>query len=338
MRRAGATAPMPGIHFSPPALCFHRPAPVPIEACFRLIFSRFGEQLTGLKLTQAYFVKMTLFFIKRADPRGSKQNKKRVWLLAIGPPMQFKRSRLFICLAMLIPLFAFMKNMGKPGQKSNAVSTVDSAKGMLELIVQFYSRTVVPPFTYQARIWYRNELVVEEINSMDFVTDTAGRETVSSHPLYYLCYNKSSPRVYAYRNFADTAVVSTIYSNQDSIIKAGALNFYRPEAITYVSKPESLPDTVISNINYSRIKFERETKGYRFNSIGYFRCDQKASIFRFMKYDNKACPMVRLDDMADTSFSVSSSREIRVLRDSLTNFEEQVLTTWENRLQEPDSK
>ena len=252
--------------------------------------------------------------------------------------MPGRRHILFTRFATLIPTLFFLAKMINAGQQNIDTPNIGAVKGLLELSVRFYSRTVVPPFTYQARTWYRNELVVEEINSMDFVTDTAGRETVSSHPLYYLCYNKNSPRIYAYRNFADTAAVSTIYSNHDSIIKAGALNFYRLEAITYVNKPESLPDTVITNINYSRIKFERETKGHRFISIGYFRCDQKASIFRFMKYDNKACPMVRLDDMADTTFTVSSSREIRVLRDSLTNFEEQVLTTWENRLQEPDSK
>jgi hypothetical protein len=206
--------------------------------------------------------------------------------------------------------------------------------GVVCVKFELYNKDTIPflpAFKSNYRIWYKDSSAIEEIQATNITTDTTGKTTTEVVVLHYTFIDLRSRSFFEYKNFADTAIVLKKYSQPDSTPLLGGWNFYFDRNIDYTGLPQPLDDTVISQVKYKRVKFNRGSGEKSYTSIGYFRCDKKGTMFRRDKsYSEKlGCPMVRTDNYPMGWKQPSSSMEVVFLSDTLTKEELKVFDAWE---------
>lgn len=206
--------------------------------------------------------------------------------------------------------------------------TVKEASGIVSIVVGFYNTAATPSFTSKFKIWYNGNLTIQEIIQTDFNTDTSGRQTMKQYVKHYLYINRETRSFYQYSTLSDTATISKSYKQPDSIRVDGGWNFYHPMSIDFIGNPETLTDTIVNDILYSRIKYFRKQGKHEFFSVVYFRCDLPNSMFSIFKPVEQGCPSVKVLDYSNDISALSGFSEIHFLANQLTADEIKIFDAW----------
>jgi hypothetical protein len=191
-------------------------------------------------------------------------------------------------------------------------------------------------FSISSKIWYKDSLSIQEVPQTNFTEDEKGHKTREDFISHYVFIDPRTKSFYYYKNFSDTAKIIKKYSGTDSFFVHGGWNFYADKNIVDGGWPVPLSDTVINQVSYKRVKFKRSFGQKEFNSIGYFRCDKKGTLFKMDKsYSEKlGCPMVKIDNFLPGRGQLAISNEVDFLADTLSAKELKVFDAWEKNARE----
>jgi len=185
-------------------------------------------------------------------------------------------------------------------------------------------------------LWYKNELYIEEIKSVETYVDTNGVMTRKTPLAYYLFIDRSSKSFYHYSSFSDTARIIDKYILSDTAMLkgVGGWAFYKNWDIGISGTLNTLGDTLIDNILYKRDQFPIISNGSLVTIIAYQRCDKKGTIFQFdtLLSNKLRCPVTRIDFLPSRENPRPISPEIHFLRDSLTKEELKIFDAWEKNI------
>ncbi|MET0395138.1 MAG: hypothetical protein ABW019_18470 [Chitinophagaceae bacterium] len=212
------------------------------------------------------------------------------------------------------------------------------AQGRVFLTTHFYDAQGNPTYTDVLKIWYRDSSVVQEINNI--ATTTAAGITRTEYILMLYRYIDLRNKVlYDYKSFSDTSAITHKAILPDSMMQDYGWSFYSDKILRIKGVPEPLSDTVISNIEYKRLKFSFEWQDPKKNFlIGYLRCDGKGNQFSLEKSYSRQmnCTMVKFFDFMVGMRKPYGSQEVDFISDTLTAEESKVFDAWErNARQNP---
>ena len=197
---------------------------------------------------------------------------------------------------------------------------------------KYISESIMPG----KNIWYKDNLVIEEIKTIKVHTDTSGITTKETPIAYYLFIDRKSKTFYNYSSFNDTASILDKYTQADTVeIRGlGGWSFYKDHDLNVVDSLRPLSDTAINNIIYKRFQFTLKVSKNLLPTIIYLRCDTKGTVFLFDKNlsEKLGCPIVRMEYLPTPENPSPVSSEIVFLRDTLSKEELKVFDAWEKNL------
>lgn len=199
---------------------------------------------------------------------------------------------------------------------------------------------VTLPQTRTTQVWYKDSLVIQEVNKIEIDTDTSGTTRWRAYVLFYTLIDRKTLTVYNYKNFSDTAACFQKFNFVDSPDLFFGWNFFSTNGILTTNR-EHLSDTVINGITYQRIagsKFTGEGNRFYQTRIGYISCDPRFS--RLLTFDNaltteKNCPVMKIE-MIDQEYRKRMMTEQEYQRFFLTEAELKVFNAWEKNLNRKD--
>ena len=192
----------------------------------------------------------------------------------------------------------------------------------------------LPPYNKDRKLWYKDSLIIAELFRIDIEEDNNGHETWKAVIYGYTFIDLRTKSFYDYTTFSDTARIVDKYTQPDTGRVKGGWNFFDNRPVIYPENLETLPDTVIENISYKRVKSSRVFKTGQVDEnvfqVGYFRYDKKNSFFFLDKPLSKQIgyPMVRVDHLTP-SRQTWIMTEIEFLPDQLTKEEIKVFDAWQ---------
>jgi hypothetical protein len=195
---------------------------------------------------------------------------------------------------------------------------------------------VTLPQTRTTQIWFKDSLVIQEVNKIEIDTDTAGITRWRAYVLFYTLTDLRTLTIYNYKTFSDTATFFQKFSYTDSPNLFLGWNFFSTNAILTTNR-EYLSDTIINDIKYQRIagsKFTDEENQFYQTRVGYISCDPRFS--RLLTFDNvvtteKKCPVTKIE-MFDRRNHKRLMSEQEYQRFFLTEAELKVFNAWEKNL------
>jgi len=122
--------------------------------------------------------------------------------------------------------------------------------------------------TIEFRIWYKDSLSIQEVKMLRIKTDTANKQTTEQVVTHYIFIDPRTQSFYYYSIFSDTAKPILQYTGLDSFTVHGGWNFYTERNIDYKGSPKPLTDTIINQINYKRVRFDRNKGNDNYVSTG----------------------------------------------------------------------
>lgn len=197
----------------------------------------------------------------------------------------------------------------------------------------------LPKYFKDFKIWYKDSIVIEEANELSIYTDPYKNETWKYLLDRYIFIDLRSKSFYEYSSFSDTARLLKKYLQEDSVHVDGGWNFYAYRNFMPSDGLETLPDTIIKGIKYSRVikRSEFKHKGEEFKSslIGYLRCDQKGTIVTLDRAfsEKMGCPLTRVETRS-TPEKFSFITELDFASKTLTKEELKVFSAWEKYAKE----
>ena len=203
--------------------------------------------------------------------------------------------------------------------------------GRVFLTTHFYDAQGNPTYTDVLKIWYRDSMVVQEINNI--ATTTAAGVTRTEYILIlYRHIDLRNKVLYDYKSFSDTAAIIHKAILPDTMMQDYGWSFYSDKLLRIRGIPELLSDTVVSDIKYKRVKFSftRQDPKKKF-IIGYLRCDGKGNLFSLEKSYSRQinCTMVKFFDFIVGQEKFYASREVDFISDTLTAEESNVFDAWQ---------
>ncbi len=205
-------------------------------------------------------------------------------------------------------------------------------QGIIQQKTQFYNTNGEVTFTHYIKLFFKDSVSVQEIRGVTTITDTANKKTVT-YPLLFCRYiDLRSKALYDYETFSDTASIIHKAILPDSLMLDGGWSFYSEKAPIIQGTPETIPDTVINNINYKRAKFIFSwTDPKKTYLIGHFICDGRGDMFSLEKaYSRRQnCILVSFFDYKVNSVKPFASVELSFLSSILSKEELKILDTWE---------
>lgn len=197
-----------------------------------------------------------------------------------------------------------------------------------------YSVDKLPAFSTSAKIWYKGNELIQEIQRVHFNTDTHNIQTISYILDHYVYVNYDTRQFSFYHSFSDTAQAFKKYLTLDSLNKEMVTDFFKnsQKALDFVTQVTPINDTSISGISYQRKKYIKRWKGKIFLSIVYFRCDRPNSRFSIFKNIADSCSPVKVFDYNGDGTILNGSVETIFLADSLTMEERKIFETWRKQL------
>jgi hypothetical protein len=202
--------------------------------------------------------------------------------------------------------------------------------GLVTVKIQVFDTTTSEPnLSYFYKMWFCDSLVIEEVKKMAIIEDTSGMKRSSLVVDHYAFINLGSKIYKYYRNLSDTAKPYSKYQGVDSFKFHGGWSF-EPQSLKIIGSAKDLSDTIIENIRYERTEFNTIKGVQNCTTVGYFRCDKKGTLFRFHElYKHQhGCPMVKVEDRANTNSKARMFSEIVFEKDSLSNLEKHIFETW----------
>jgi hypothetical protein len=219
-------------------------------------------------------------------------------------------------------------------------------KGAIQYTNRFYDSSI-KQYTDEVvftdmYVWYKNELVVEEIKTVE-TYDTNGVVTRKTPVAYYLFMDRKSGSFYHYSSFSDTAGIIDKYILPDTAVMRGlgGWPFYRKWNVSITGPLKTLTDTTINMVTFKRVQLPIISNGFFVTIIAYQRCDKIGSVFQFdiNLGDKLKCPITRIDYLPSSVDPIPISSEINFLRDGLTEREHKIFRQWEKNIKRyPASK
>lgn len=233
---------------------------------------------------------------------------------------------LFFLISILIVSCTSQNTLTKGGAILHTIRFYDS-------LTQQYTNEIVFP---DMNVWYKNELFIEEIKTVETYRDTNGITTRKTPIAYYLFIDRNSKSFYHYSSFSDTARIIDKYMLPDTAVMRGlgGWPFYRNWDTNIAGPLKTLTDTIINKVIYGRVQLPIISNGFLVTIIAYQRCDRIGSVFQIDKnLGNKlGCPVTRVDYLPSSADPTPLSEEISFLRDSLSKEELNVFKAWEKNI------
>lgn len=220
---------------------------------------------------------------------------------------------------------------------SCASSTQTPAKeglAELRLIVNVRLPDSIQQTIITQKIWYKNNLAIEEVKSTATVTDQKG-VSVSNNPISYFRYNDlDKKQAFLLSSFeADPSVIDQYtYASKKGIEMQGGFGFHEKKEMTYYSSPTILSDTVEAGVKTKRLRIQQGSEGQIVWTDLFFSCrfpwifDMASNLSR-----QQDCPCTKAVSYA-AAYGVESYRiELVLLRDYLTPAEQKIFAAWKKK-------
>lgn len=218
---------------------------------------------------------------------------------------------------------------------SCAIKGQSNNESIAILYHQFLDSKGNATMTTPKKIWCKDGNAIEEIIKMVINTDTNRNTTIRKEVLCYLFIDRSSNSFFEYGNLSDTAKLLRAYNQPDSAMINGGWNYYYKRKIDFVGKPEKLTDTVIENVVYQRVKFNRDIGKGRFCSICCMHCNGngKFSIYAFGD-SILPCPVERIYNYDHDCSIARTLMKIEYIADRFPESITAVFEKWERYAKE----
>jgi hypothetical protein len=183
---------------------------------------------------------------------------------------------------------------------------------------------------FKEKIWYKDSMAIESVNTQSIVSDETNKTTDGVIVTHYRFSDLRKKIVYEYKTFSDTAKIIRKYSYDDSVQILSGWNFKWVRKLDYNGTPGNLTDTIIDKITYKRVRVSTGTQANPFEMICYFRCDKKGTIFTLDRAISEmvGCPMVKKYSFSLLKRGKAASTEVDFLADALTKDELKVFDAW----------
>jgi hypothetical protein len=208
--------------------------------------------------------------------------------------------------------------------------------GIVQRITSFSNGNVsgLGSFSDTLTVWYKDSLVIEQVNRVNINTDEKNVKTVRNIPILFRYIDLRNRVLYDYRNFSDTAKIINKSILPDSTMNDYGWAFYSEKLHQIEGEPQSISDTVIESVRYKRIRFnflhDIPRDGFL---IGYFRCDDKGLMFSLEKAHSMKinCTMAKFVDYRYRNGYPTPyvSVEVQFLSDTLTANQLAIFDVWE---------
>lgn len=219
------------------------------------------------------------------------------------------------------------------GQPTRGVKMANKAEVIEYIAKQYYpaDTALLKPFwEFNDKVWVKDSFAIEEVRQLDIQENYKGVVTSQE---YILCHYRFTDLrkgfVYEFGDFSDTALLIRKYTFGDSVKVFGGWGFNHNRISDGTSA--ILPDTLIDNITYKRVKVSRGTTDMPYTVLCYFRCDKKGTIFDLIPSLSKAvgCPLVKIYISSPVRKGLHLIHGVKFVADTLTENELKVFTAWE---------
>ncbi len=146
------------------------------------------------------------------------------------------------------------------------------------------------------KVWYRDSMAIESVSGFFSTTDSKGNTIEKDSTLHYRFSNLRKGTVYEYGSFSDTSTLIRKYSYSDSIKMFGGWGFNYARRWDYEGAIKNIPDTIIGDTFFKRLKIHRTIKNIPYIIDCYFMCDKKDVILNLdIDLSHKiGCPLVKI--------------------------------------------
>jgi len=202
----------------------------------------------------------------------------------------------------------------------------EQANGVVRVHVYFFDENGSSTLDITYKILFKNKISIQEVPLLRSIRDSSG-EKIWVEIKHYSYLDPDKNVCYEYKNFSDTAKVMKYYSDIDSVSVGGGWNFQSSKKFEYDSSI-NLKDTVIGDIQYSRIRLDKKINGDNVYFYLYYRCDKKGILVNLFKplSDSIGCPIVRDDTFVKNKLFMT--RELEFISDSLSLNEIKIFDVW----------
>lgn len=195
------------------------------------------------------------------------------------------------------------------------------------------NKFISPNYTKDRKFWSLDSMIIAEGQLINIKEDEVGKESWSVEVNKYTFIDLRSRSFYEYTTFTDTAKIIDKFSQPDTGRVKGGWGFFSTQSAIQLENMTIVPDTIIKNIVYKRVKSFRMIQGasgtQKELQFGYFRCDKKNSIYKLDNPLSKkmGCPVVRIEKFYPELKS-GIAYEIEFLPDKLTPEKVKIFATW----------
>jgi hypothetical protein len=208
------------------------------------------------------------------------------------------------------------------------------------LRIRKYERSALPAlepiFSSNIKIWFNNDLAIEQIATVHINIDTLSRRAVKEEIRFYAFVNFKSQKVTFYKTFFESATILRRNLPIKTLEEEGGWNFRKRDTLKYEGSALARPDTNIDGKLYKKFEFNTTTKGSPARSDALFRCGATGRSFTIETcFSEKiGCSMVKLFTFPLSRYSPDSA-EILDVSDKLDPAELRVFNAWyKNEMQE----
>jgi hypothetical protein len=189
---------------------------------------------------------------------------------------------------------------------------------------------------YDNKMLFMDSCVIFEMGSVFTYTDPHKKQTTSHLITSYIYLNLKTMIFYEYKNFSDTAKLIRMFSTHPDSTNLTWKFYRRKQLAPSLDNLLRLPDTIINNKSYSRLRcnynYINKDKNVTTTFTYYMTCGQDKPIFHIDRvFDEKidTCHAVRVD------YYISGSKEIstsfyEIISNNLSSFEQLVFKKWAN--------
>lgn len=201
------------------------------------------------------------------------------------------------------------------------------------------STTILPMVNnFESRIWFKDSTVIYEVKvqwGINIAEENGMKRKEGYDVFKYTYLDLKTLRCQDYYNLSDTAKPINNYRlKRDEVIN---WKFYYDEnPVDLAGSRSVLPDTVIGEKQYKRIKFTSKNGDYNSETINYLDCFSKTTIFhlnRALDIENPGCQVVMTESRPDVNKPLKSVFKTEIIQDKLLDNELKIFKKWGKNMQ-----
>jgi hypothetical protein len=195
------------------------------------------------------------------------------------------------------------------------------------------------PYGPDTKVWFKDSVAIVKTMGISINTDSNNIEIRTVGLMHYTYIDLRKMVFYKYINFSDTAKIIQSYNQAqaDTVFWNVNWRFYQYHDIPYTEPLQNMPDTVMDNKVFKRIRIINkpinDTTNIR-TSIAYFDCERKGTMFQIDKTlsEKIGCPLVKYYILPSIKYAGAMAGEIEFVTDKLTPEELKVFDAWEKNV------